>query len=457
MRCKARIDFDTVQSSYSKNKLNDCLKSKCYPFGEWGNHPLVVFIGKTGYGKSTTINSLLGKNIFETDDICSCTRESDYALLTTNIVPDYEGIVFCDMPGIGESEEVDTKYRNEYYQLIPNAACVVYVLRADQRDYERDLNLLKDLKARYNGLFKKIIFVMNFADKIEPINRGYSLSEKQIQNLWQKKQNFCKIINTLDNLSPHNIIHTAAPINLNTKKLLDTIINKVLDFGYLVTNSTDLFACLPQMDCEMLKIVNAARSGDSEAMNNLGCFYSNNIGGYEGNTKAFKLFKLADTKGSLYARANLGVCYYFGEGTAIDYIQAFNLFLKPAKEGIAFAQKWLGDCYYEGKGVSKNYVRAFLWYKRSADQGDSSAQCQLGECYFYGHGTAQSYSDAYRFYIMAAKQNNAFAQYNCGWCHEYGLGNKRRDKAEAIKWYKKAAKNGSSSAQQRLNELGHHW
>lgn len=449
MRCKAKIDISIVSSSYSKNELSRCLNNKSYPIGEWGNNPLVVFIGKTGYGKSTTLNCLLGKDIFETDDIRSCTKESDYALLITN----NKGIAFCDLPGIGETRDADKKYRNEYYQLIPKAACVVYFLRADQRDYERDIDLLKDLKARYNGLFKKIIFVMNFADKIEPINRGYSLTDKQIWNLWQKKQYFCKIIRPINHLNPNDIIHTAAPINLNTKKLLDAIINKVLDYDYASENTTNLYARLPQMDSEMLNVVNKARIGDSEALNDLGCFYSNKIGGYEGNAKAFQLFKLADAKGNLYARANLGICYYYGEGTAVDYSLAYNHFIVPANEGIAFAQKCLGDCFYYGKGVPKNYEKAFYWYNLSAEQGNPDGLCQLGECFFI----EQRYSDAYWFYYKAAQQKHAYAQYCCGWCHEHGLGNNLRDMAEAIKWYKKAAKNGSTSAQQRLVELGRSW
>ena len=35
----------------------------------------VMFIGKTGYGKSTTLNRIVGKDVFDTDDISSCTKE----------------------------------------------------------------------------------------------------------------------------------------------------------------------------------------------------------------------------------------------------------------------------------------------------------------------------------------------------------------------------------------------
>lgn len=35
----------------------------------------VMFIGKTGYGKSTTLNKLVGSNVFETSDVSVCTKD----------------------------------------------------------------------------------------------------------------------------------------------------------------------------------------------------------------------------------------------------------------------------------------------------------------------------------------------------------------------------------------------
>ena len=59
-------------------------------------------------------------------------------------------------------------------------------------------------------------------------------------------------------------------------------------------------------------------------------------------------------------------------------------------------------------------------YKLLAEQGDYMAQYNLGACYYNGHGVPQSYS-------------------------------------EAIKWFRKAARQGYAVAQQVLNGLGASW
>lgn len=55
-------------------------------------------------------------------------------------------------------------------------------------------------------------------------------------------------------------------------------------------------------------------------------------------------------------------------------------------------------------------------------------------------------------YRKAAEQGNAIAQYNLGVCYQYGNG-VPKNQAEAINWYKKAAKQGDIKASQALERL----
>lgn len=48
------------------------------------------------------------------------------------------------------------------------------------------------------------------------------------------------------------------------------------------------------------------------------------------------------------------------------------------------------------------------------------------------------------------------AQYNIGVMYDNGYGVKE-DKAEAIRWWKRAARNDYESAQKKLTELGENW
>ncbi len=60
---------------------------------------------------------------------------------------------------------------------------------------------------------------------------------------------------------------------------------------------------------------------------------------------------------------------------------------------------------------------------------------------------------AVKLYQKAADLEHTAAQYNLAWSYEHGEGGLTKNIAEAIKYYRKAAENGSAEAKKALNVL----
>ena len=201
--------------------------------------------------------------------------------------------------------------------------------------------------------------------------------------------------------------------------------------------------------------------------------------------KAFRLYSIVDSKGSLYAKACLGYCYCLGKGVSEDkekgltlirvsanagnakgqnvmglcyckglgvvqsYEEAVKWCRKSAEQGYARAQYNLGKCYEDGLGVPQCYEEAVKWYSMSAKQGFVNAQCRLGSLYFMGLGVDLSMEKCVKWYCKAAKQGDVDAQFFIAVCYESVIGG-AKSYEEAIKWYRKAAEQGSSAAQRNL-------
>lgn len=190
---------------------------------------LTVFVGKTGYGKSSTVNAFFGNSIMKTSDVAACTRECQS--LDFKLSP---GCYFSlgDLPGIGESEYRDKEYLKMYRDFLGLSTAIVYVLRADTRDYSID-------KAAYQQLFtthadkKKIILALNYCDKIEPISRNLSIEPSlvQMQNINQKVESVSSIFRPVNKIIPYSAV-----TGWNMNKLADAIVSVVSDSDELVSS-----------------------------------------------------------------------------------------------------------------------------------------------------------------------------------------------------------------------------
>ncbi|MQN87714.1 hypothetical protein F7D56_11035, partial [Prevotella copri] len=165
--------------------------------------------------------------------------------------------------------------------------------------------------------------------------------------------------------------------------------------------------------------------------------------------KAFHLYSIANSKGSLYAKACLGYCYCLGKGVTEDKEKGLALIRVSANAGNAKGQNIMGSCYANGISVTKSYEEAVIWFRKSADQGNAIAQKNLGACYYIGQGVPQSYEEAVIWFRKSADQDNAKAQGILGVCYENGQG-VPQSYDEAVKWYRKSADQGNAIAQKKL-------
>ena len=75
-----------------------------------------------------------------------------------------------------------------------------------------------------------------------------------------------------------------------------------------------------------------------------------------------------------------------------------------------------------------------------------------GRCTNSGQGVPQNYAEAVKWYRLAADQGSAAAQTNLGDIYDLGHG-VPQNYAEAVKWYRLAADQGSAAAQNNLGAL----
>ena len=197
----------------------------------------------------------------------------------------------------------------------------------------------------------------------------------------------------------------------------------------------------------------AAGQGHAEAQFKLATIHENGTGVEEDPKEAVKWYRLAAENGHAVAKEKL---------------PAAELIMK-ANDGDVEAQYKLAQCCETGDfiGIPKDQKEAEKWYEKAAKAGYMEAQFRLAKIkddsdtfidymciYWYSKAAQQDNAEALkRLHHFAENLRNKYAQDALGDC--YSSGKNIKDNAEAVKWYRKAAEQGLSSAQISLGLCYH--
>lgn len=214
--------FDKLCQSVTKGKWHEWTDSHT---NEVSLQKLVIFIGKTGYGKSTTVNAIVGRDILKTSAVSACTRECQ--TMDFHIDGNY-WLSLGDLPGVGEDAARDEEYLRLYADFLKYACAIVYILRADARDFSIDQKTFESLLKKHD-INKRVIYALGQCDKIEPIERPYTPmpTNRQMQNIEKKLDVVKSIFSPVNRVVPYSAI-----TGWNLNDLIQEIIRVSLDEVY---------------------------------------------------------------------------------------------------------------------------------------------------------------------------------------------------------------------------------
>lgn len=137
------------------------------------------------------------------------------------------------------------------------------------------------------------------------------------------------------------------------------------------------------------------------------------------------------------------------------HAEAVQWLQKAAEQGHAQAMHKLSRCYEKGHGVPRSITTAIQWLEKAAEQGHTQAQSELGAACLQGVGTAQSEEKAIFWYKKAAEKDDVDAL--CGLGIIYAKRQNAETAVEGVRYLQKAARLGSSYAQDVLRDIGLPW
>jgi len=198
----------------------------------------------------------------------------------------------------------------------------------------------------------------------------------------------------------------------------------------------------------------AANAGYAPAQCVLGNIYFFGMGlGRREPEKAFEMRKRAAETGYPQAQFVYALTFHHGFGARVDYKEAVKGLEKAANNQWGPAIEWLTDFLEEGTGCAVNPREALNWNLRGAKWGKKYCINEISYEYLVSVGAPVDNTPALlKFVTERGEVGDRVAQETLGRYYSRGLGFERNGQ-EAVRWYEKAAKQGSIRSEFKIGGI----
>lgn len=165
--------------------------------------PKIGVMGKSGSGKSSLVNAILGKEVCKTGSAGGCTR----AFQEESINISGTTITFVDLPGISENKQHHIEYNALYKEKVKDLDLILWVIKVNDRANKDDEEFYEELIKFYDK--ERILFVLSQCDNIQPSREfNYITFEPSTNQLVAIEENRKRIYEDFK-LDPENVLPIA--------------------------------------------------------------------------------------------------------------------------------------------------------------------------------------------------------------------------------------------------------
>lgn len=217
--------------------------------------PKIAIIGKTGVGKSSTLNALFGTDL-EVHDVRPSTKIPAQINFQYERAEGSKGeLYFYDMPGVGETAERDKEHIAIYQDVLADCDLAVWVLEAENRAMTFDERFLREFfDNKKTSLKGRLVVAINKVDIMPPPdgwNYQYNVpSPIQKQNIQERLLYVQEILaDACPWLTPDRFVAYSATQHYHLVNLFDAMIRAIpRNRAWILNNVKDIARYIDKVD-----------------------------------------------------------------------------------------------------------------------------------------------------------------------------------------------------------------